>query len=500
MRTYLEDGEPILAVKSELYFGFQIRQVKELQNVQIHFSKYRPANYGTITGLLMHMLRNVPHSPVAQTGYLRDALRDLHFDTVMDRFGTFFLHELDLEKVVLPDIEQEDTVECLLAMSHVKSLKQIKDKRAMVAMPVVDDEGPTEQFPIGNAPTWDEIASTMACNPKLLMSKWAWDDKWATGSTAGRLFTQFTTDYFLTLSTEVVNDVHLPKPKDLKGAMELWTVPSLMTLLKDVSFKPSNHGLLGKVPGRRNPSFKDMVDLFFPGPDVNILEKSVWHPFVTRGYIWEFHQTIHSMIEDKISSLLRALGRIFGRIQCLPNAVTCTQKSCGRLWEQSDGGIRMLTNPIFYKIEMVGKAKRTGTARGKQVKAGKAIIEARLDEQHRNIPFNEGRLKARQAKKARRRETKRRTGKKNNYRKPPVKRAKIPVPISEESHSQEADRSSDENFPDVPSVRVLRTRVIVSEEEEEEEEIDELEDEEMDEVEDELDHMDVDDEDDYMDF
>ena len=157
----------------------------------------------------------------------------------------------------------------------------------------------------------------------------------------------------------------------------------------------------------------------------------------------------------------------------------------------------MLTNPIFYKIEMVGKAKRTGTARGKQVKAGKAIIEARLDEQHRNIPFNEGRLKARQAKKARRRETKRRTGK---NRKPPVKRAKIPVPISEESHSQEADRSSDENFPDVPSVRVLRTRVIVSEEEEEEEEIDELEDEEMDEVEDELDHMDVDDEDDYMDF
>jgi hypothetical protein len=483
--------------------------VRELQNIQIHFSKYRPANYGTITGLLMHMLRNIPHSPVAQTGYLRDALRDLHFDKVMDRFGTFFLHELDLEKAALPDITQEDTDECLLAMSRVKSLKQIKDKRGMVTIQAVDDEGPTEQFPIGNAPTWDEIASTMACNPKLLMSKWAWDEKWATGSTAGRLFLQFTTDYFLTLSTEVVNDAHLPKPKELKDAMELWTVSSLMALLKDVSFKPSNHGLLGKVPGRRNPSFRDMVDLFFPGLDVNIREKSVWHPFMTRGYIREFHQTIHSMTEDETSSLLRALGRIFGRIQCLPNAAACTQKSCGRLWEQSDGGIKMLTNPIFYKIEMVGKAKRKGTARGKQVKAGKAIIEARLDEQHRNIPFNEGRLKARQAKKARKRETKRRTGKKNNYRKPPVKRQKVPIAISEESHSQEADRSSDENFPDVPSVRVLRRRVIVSEEEEEgeeeeeeeeEEAIDELEDEEMDEVEEELDQMDVDDDgEDYMD-
>ena len=53
----------------------------------------------------------------------------------------------------------------------------------------------------------------------------------------------------------------------------------------------------------------------------------------------------------------------------------------------------MLTNPIFYKIERVGKAKRMNTVRGKQVKASKAIIEARLDEQHRSIPFNEGRLK-----------------------------------------------------------------------------------------------------------
>jgi hypothetical protein len=498
MRTYLEDREPILAVKSELYFGFQIRRVKELKNVQIHFSRYRPANYGTITSVLMHMLRHIPHSPAAQTGYLRDALRDLHFDKVMDKFGSFFLHDLDLENVILPEVAQTDTDECLLAMSRLTSLKQIKEKRAMVTT-VVDNEEPTEQFPIGNAPTWDEIASAMARNPNLLMSEWAWNEKWATSSTAGRLFLQFTIDYFITLSSEVMKDVDLPKPKDLEGAMECWTVRSLVALLKDVSFKPSNHGLLGNVPGRRNPSFKDMMHIFFPVPEFNIHERSVWHPFLTKGYIREFHQTIDPMTEDESSSLLRALGRIFGRIQCLPNAVAGTAKACGRLWEQSDGGVRMLTNPVFYKIEMVGKAKRKATARGRQVKAGKAIIEARLDEQHRNVPFDEGRLKARQVKKARKRETKRRSGKKNNYRKPPVK-MRQESPIS--SSGEEADRSSDENFPDAPSVRVLRRRAVVLEEEEDEEEdqIDELEAEEMDEVEEELDHMDVDDEDDYMDF
>jgi len=124
MKTYVEASNPILAVKSELYFRFQIRHMKELQNAQTHLSKYRPANYGTIMAVLMHMLCHILHSPVAQTRYLRDALRDLQFYKVMDTFGTFFLHELDLEKAVLPlYIEQEDSDECLLAMSQDKSIR-----------------------------------------------------------------------------------------------------------------------------------------------------------------------------------------------------------------------------------------------------------------------------------------------------------------------------------------------------------------------------------------
>jgi hypothetical protein len=50
-----------------------------------------------------------------------------------------------------------------------------------------------------------------------------------------------------------------------------------------------------------------------------------------------------------------------------------------RLWEQFNGGVRMLMNLISYKIEMIGKAKRTLTVRGKQIKASRVIIEVRLD-------------------------------------------------------------------------------------------------------------------------
>ena len=74
-----------------------------------------------------------------------------------------------------------------------------------------------------------------------------------------------------------------------------------------------------------------MVDLFFPVPEFNIRETSMWHPFLLKGYIHEVCETVYPMMEQESSSLLIALGRIFGRLQCLPNAIVCMQKASGRL-------------------------------------------------------------------------------------------------------------------------------------------------------------------------
>ena len=171
----------------------------------------------------------------------------------------------------------------------------------------------------------------MAYNLMLLISNCAWNEKWTFRSTAGHLFVQFTTDYFLTLSMDALTNSDSPRPKTLKGTMELWTIWSLVTVLKDVLFKPSNHELLGNVSGRRNLNFKDMVHIFFPTSEFNICKDSVWHPFLTKGYIQEFHKVLYPMMEKESSSLLLALGKILDWIQCLPNAVACTQKACSRL-------------------------------------------------------------------------------------------------------------------------------------------------------------------------
>ena len=94
----------------------------------------------------------------------------LWYKNIMDGFGPFFSHNLDLAHSILSQIVEEDSDECLLAMSWLTLPKKIKDKLLADKAMVVDEE-PTEQFPIGNAPSWDQIASTMASNPKLLMSK-----------------------------------------------------------------------------------------------------------------------------------------------------------------------------------------------------------------------------------------------------------------------------------------------------------------------------------------
>ena len=194
----------------------------------------------------------------------------------------------------------------------------------------------------------------------------------------------------------------------------------------------------------------------------------------------------------------------------MPSALPCSTRTVGRLWEQFNGGVKMLTNPISYKIEMIGKVKRTPNARGKQIKASRVIMEVRLDEQHHNIPFNEGRLKARKVKKLCKRVVARRSRKINNYRKPPIQwknngpsttspgesdtsdneRVKKKLPIWRNNSSQsstspeEIHNSDNESGPNAPAIHVLRRHIVVSDDEDDadsDNEVDELDEDEQEE-------------------
>jgi hypothetical protein len=163
----------------------------------------------------MHMKRHILHSSQASAGYLKAALVKVSFNKVMKRFGTFFLQDLDLEHAHMPMIVEKDDVECLAAMSRNNSLTCIKKERRTTMIETTGVDEPTEQFPIGNAPSWNKIVFTIEQHPTLLISEWIWNDKWGSKSTAARLFVDFTIDYFLTLSSDALTPLGFSKLKDL---------------------------------------------------------------------------------------------------------------------------------------------------------------------------------------------------------------------------------------------------------------------------------------------
>src|ERR1700739_3390375 len=95
MTRYLK-AKPFICVKSSIFFEFQARRMEELFGVQMHMKRCAPDNYGTMTALFMHLIRHVNHSPIAMAPYLRDTLHDLLFSENIERFGMFFLPDLDL--------------------------------------------------------------------------------------------------------------------------------------------------------------------------------------------------------------------------------------------------------------------------------------------------------------------------------------------------------------------------------------------------------------------
>ena len=193
MNTYLEEF-PLLCVRSADFFEFQERRMLELSNVQFHMAKHRSENYGTVTSLLMHLMRLVDHSPIPMAPYLRDALMDSHYDQVVERFGMFFLHELDLEHGTIGGIDKEDSPECKFAMSKTA----LASKRP-ISKKLFANTDPTAQFPLGNAPTWTDIVHILHHEPIKLMREWIWDPNWDYDPVVSGLFVNFTTHYWLTI-------------------------------------------------------------------------------------------------------------------------------------------------------------------------------------------------------------------------------------------------------------------------------------------------------------
>jgi hypothetical protein len=378
MEDYLEK-KPFICIESETYFTFTQRRLKEAQNVLLHLAKYRPSNFGISTGILMHIIRHVCHSPIVKHRYLRDALRDVRFQEIMSDYGMFFLHDLNLDLHCIEEIPVEDPEDCQKAM-------RLKGKAARpLTTTHPSNPVPTGHYPLGEMPTWSEVKAFIGQGADIFMNQWVWNPEWdEENAQAAQLFVRFTREYFATLNLDSLR-ANAPSPMNLEDAMKAWTVGEMKITLTSCQFVASNHGLKGKFSGARSHGFKDIALGFFP-PDSEPYRNSSWAPFLQHGYMGEYFRRKRQLDEEDGEALVDAICNIFGRLHCLPVIVTPTPKSKGKVWTASEGGIHILANPIFYKLKGIGSVGKalTGSAVGRlpRVKASDVVINRRLIEMH----------------------------------------------------------------------------------------------------------------------
>jgi hypothetical protein len=439
MREFIRRS-PLLVVKSETFFAFTRRRMKEGQNVLLDLARYRPSNFGISTAILMHIIRYVCHTPVVKQGYLRDGLRDVRFEEIITDYGMFFLHDLDLEHHCITSIPAKDPDGCKVAMSLSGKLPKLLGP----AKPA--NTAPTGLYPLGDSPSWGDIRAFIGRGANIFMKGWVWDLNWdEEDNVAGILFTRFTREYFATLKLDAVR-ADLPSPITLEGAMGAWTVDELNLTLISCWFIASNHGLDGKFAGARHMSFREHAETFFPSSTEHITD-STWRPFLDYGYIGEYHRTLNELSEGEGESLKNSIASIFGRLQCLPVAVAPSRRSKGKVWTATQDGVHFLTNPIFYKLNQVGSGVKAfanaTTNRLQRVKASNTVINKRFIEMNGGrAPMGMGARKARRLKKQR---MSRLSIKTKNKRKPPMrKRQEVVEDADEESESEDSTEMSDE--------------------------------------------------------
>jgi hypothetical protein len=446
--------------------------------VLLDLARYRPSNFGISTSILMHMIRYITHSPIAKQKHLREALRDIQFQTTMNDCGMFFLHDLDLDNHYIKEIPAVDPDGCKTAMS-----KRGKIPKEVRPIPVHPSSTPSGHYPLGDAPSWVEIKAFIGRGAEEFMHQWVWNHIWDTeNATAARLFTRFTREFFATLKTDALR-ADTPSPTCLEDAMMLWTVRRLSTTIVSCWFIASNHGLQGKISGARTLGFQELARVFFPA-ETEHAKNSAWAPFYQHGYLWDYLHTLEGLEDEEKDLLSDAIAAIFGRLHCLPVVLAPSQRSGGKLWTNSQEGIHFLTNPIFYKLKRVGSTKPSAkniSTRLQRVKASNAVISRRLIKMNGdNSPSH---ANAKRARMMARNRMARRSAKTKNRRVPPNRWGKKKESPAPESSEEESSEEADEEDKD--------------EQDESDEESDEEDDNEQDELDEEVDEEDENEQDEF---
>lgn len=383
-RSFLDSGS-ILWLPSSVWFGFQTRRVKAIMDSQVQLSKTPRDNHGTITSILLHLLRLTVINPQYVHTFLRDNLRSLRLETTIGAFGMFFLHDLSLDPPDLPEIEDQDRPEVRKLMKLPKKSKQLQ--------PVVVDSSlvHSPDFPLGPSPTWQSVVHILATRPFSFLKPWSFPTL-ELNQTAKDLFIMFTNQIWFTLDTRYLRLGTGPHPTTFKEAMECWTLQRIQDVIEDVDVTASKAGIEG-AGGKAELTFVQRRQIFFPiEEEWTPGEGSVWFELYESGYLQALRLWLDHSPQDA-AGLANSLDQIFKHLQCLPLSSRPQGRNArGVLWSMGSGmAIKVIINGTYYRMTKISRQHGSTQACRPRVKASRQDIMIRLYAENNRISLEAAR-------------------------------------------------------------------------------------------------------------
>jgi hypothetical protein len=406
-RLYLDELDPIVWIPSNVWFTFQGRRVAELGNVQktLYERTVRAPNYGLLTMVLTHMLQHVGITPVMNDQSLGHALKGLRFEEISQRFGCFFLHNLDVLTGRLTSIDEEDSE---------RLLRKLNGKKA--ALNRNQHLSGTGEVPSARAITWKALRDSVngARNSRATINPFVWKPGFLRNSAVEHLFRAFTTQFWMLLTDSGFTPLTTP-PTTLREAMELWSLESIGKRVKadkKVTLIPSSDRLHGFVPAKfKEVQFVLLRERFFPEPGTDVHPSSGWAALFKKGYVRDFHQAIEES-RDEGELLRETLDKVFTELHVLPYNPGHPSKSTP-LWRWDHSDVKMLVNSSYVclldRVLRQGGGEERGEGHKKLL--SNQQMESKLDGAGPSIRVKNS--------------SDRRSGKSKNQRKPPKKRQKV---------------------------------------------------------------------------
>lgn len=374
-------------LKTKDWFEFCRRRIFHLLNAQTDAVHICPNNLGTVTSVIVYLMKTVNSTPKLLSPWLRDALRTLNVNEVQGRFGMLFLHswELSGNRVTpLKELNWEDETQLLSKMQVDSGLPlELRHKRPLIGSPA------SVQFPLGSHPCWADVKVLISDRPYLLMQPFEYSEDWDTHPTATAVFVKMTNHLLGAV-------LHTERRRGrrtifrLEEAMEEWSYLTISDTIYQCGFEANNSSMrTGEELNSDTPSsqfqrtFRMMCKDFLPPPGAQRPQAGPWAlMWDVPGYIGWYHAQLKDLTATEVRQITDALETIFHNLQCLPVCQVYggnNRTEHGKIFDRNTKNqIRMVTNPRWYRLEhiVIDRPSATQLHRSQQPprKAGAANV------------------------------------------------------------------------------------------------------------------------------